>query len=51
MQTLGTGFVTLNNMLLTMSTRYWWETRLIWMKAKGCVTFIFSLAGNTHILF
>ncbi|XP_063937927.1 BEL1-like homeodomain protein 1 isoform X3 [Daucus carota subsp. sativus] len=31
----GTGFVTLNNMLLIMYTRFWWETRLTWMKAKG----------------
>ena len=36
-QTLGIGFVTLNSMLLTMSTRYWLETRLTWMKAKGSV--------------
>ena len=36
-QTLGIGFVTLNSMLLTMSTRYWLVTRLTWMKAKGSV--------------
>ena len=34
-QTLGTGFATLNNMHLTMLRRYWWGTRLTWMKAKG----------------
>nr|ABK96543.1 unknown [Populus trichocarpa x Populus deltoides] len=32
---LGTGFATLNSMLLTMSTRYWWETKQTWMRAKG----------------
>ena len=34
-QTLRTGFATLNNMHLTMLTRYWWEIRLTWMKVKG----------------
>ena len=34
-QTLRTGFATLNNMHLTMLIRYWWGTRLTWMKAKG----------------
>lgn len=34
-QILGTGFATLNSMLLTMSTRYLLGTRLTWMRAKG----------------
>lgn len=36
-QTSGIGYVTSNNMPLTMSTRSLWVTRLIWTKAKGFV--------------
>lgn len=34
-QILGIGSETLSNTPLITSTRYWWETKLIWMKAKG----------------
>jgi len=36
-QISGIGFVTLSSMLLTMLTRYWWATKLTWMKANGYV--------------
>ncbi|MBA0631447.1 hypothetical protein Godav_000320 [Gossypium davidsonii] len=35
LQIFGIGFAILNNMLQTMSTRYWLEIRLTWMRAKG----------------
>lgn len=34
-QISGTGFGILSNTHLTMSTKYWWETRQTWMKVKG----------------
>ena len=34
-QISGIGFVTLSSMLQTMLTKYWWGTKLTWMKANG----------------